>query len=249
VPLLGALGVATGAIAIGTVATLRSTTIIITIRTTISTATSAARDRVIGSTTRNTGEMHPMGTGKQRISTGAQLEAKVAGRRARQLERVPVAAVRELSEVVALELPIVPVAALEPVIDLAVVELGLPIGLAVAGVVKPTDLVAAELGLPIGPGVVLELELVQVAVALRTRSVTAAHRPDLVPLLEAEEDLVAVAETTREPVAAEAAIVWAAAGTAAAGAAADIVAAEVAVAAAAEAAEVAEGVADKQTID
>src|SRR5206468_7751385 len=92
---LGALGAATGAIAIGTVATLRSTTIIITIRTTISTATSAARDRVIGSTTRNTAEMHPMGTGKRRISMGAQLEAKVAGRRARQLERVPVA-VREL---------------------------------------------------------------------------------------------------------------------------------------------------------
>jgi hypothetical protein len=46
-------------------------------------------------------------------------------------------------------------------------------------------------------------------VALRTKSVTAAHRPDLVPLLEAAEDLaVAVAETTREPVAAEAAIAW-----------------------------------------
>src|SRR5437867_439430 len=136
---LGALGAATGAIAIGTVATLRSTTIIITIRTTISTAMSAARDRVIGSTIRNTAEMHPMVIGKQRISTAARLEAKAEG------------------------------------------------------------------------GPVLELELVQVAVALRTRSVTAAHRPDLVPLLEAEEDLVAVAETTREPVAAEAAIAWAAA--------------------------------------
>jgi hypothetical protein len=242
VPPPGALGAATGAIAIGTVATLRSTTIIITIRTTISTATSAARDRVIGSTTRNTGEMHPMGTGKQRISTAARL-----------------AGLRRPIDLVAVELEH----------DPAAVELGLPIGLvveperaiglAVAGVVKPTVLVAAELGLPIGPGVVPELEtaqvvapeleLVQVAVALRTRSVTAAHRPDLVPLLEAEEDLVAVAETTREPVAAEAAIVWAAAGTAAAGAAADIVAAEVAVAAAAEAAEAAEGVADKQTID
>src|SRR5438034_10909028 len=64
----GALGVATGAIVIGTVATLRSTTIIITIATTISTAMSAARDKVIGSTIHNTAEMHPMGTGKQPIS-------------------------------------------------------------------------------------------------------------------------------------------------------------------------------------
>jgi len=163
-----------------------------------------------------------MGTGKQRISTAARLEAKAEGGPVLELELVLVQA----------ELEHVPVAALELVIDLVVVELGLPIGLvveperaiglAVAGVVKPTVLVAAaELGLPIGPAVVPELEtaqvvapeleLVQVAVALRTRSVTAAHRPDLVPLLEAEEDLVAAAETTREPAAAEAAIAWAAA--------------------------------------
>src|SRR5438093_8033773 len=58
----GALGVATGAIAIGTVATLRSTTIIITIRTTISTAMSVARDKVIGSTIRNTAGMPPTAT-------------------------------------------------------------------------------------------------------------------------------------------------------------------------------------------
>jgi hypothetical protein len=73
--------------------------------------------------------------------------------------------------------------------------------------------------------VALERELVQVeavlvrghphaqlaVVALRTKSVTAAHRPDLVPLLAAEDLAVAVAETTREPAAAEAAIAWAAA--------------------------------------
>ena len=72
---------------------------------------------------------------------------------------------------------------------------------------------------------VLERELDQVAVVLvrdhprarlalrvKTKSVTTAHRPDLVPLLVAEEDLAAAAaETTREPVAAEAAIAWAAA--------------------------------------
>jgi hypothetical protein len=46
-------------------------------------------------------------------------------------------------------------------------------------------------------------------VALRIKSVTAAHRPDLAPLLVAEEDLAAVvAVTTREPAAAEAVIAW-----------------------------------------
>jgi hypothetical protein len=49
----------------------------------------------------------------------------------------------------------------------------------------------------------------QLAVALKTKSVTAAHRPDLVPLLAAGEDLAAAAaETTREPAAAEAVIAW-----------------------------------------
>jgi hypothetical protein len=54
--------------------------------------------------------------------------------------------------------------------------------------------------------VVAEQALVQVAVALKTKSVTAAHRRGL-PLLAAE-DLVAVAGTTREPAAAEAVIAW-----------------------------------------
>jgi len=46
-------------------------------------------------------------------------------------------------------------------------------------------------------------------VTLRIKSVTAAHRLDLVPLLVAEEDLAAVvAVTTREPAAAEAVIAW-----------------------------------------
>ena len=65
-----------------------------------------------------------------------------------------------------------------------------------------------ELGL-----VEAEPELVQVAVALRTKSVIAARRPDLVPLLAGAEDLAAaVVETTRDPAATEAAIAWAAAG-------------------------------------
>jgi hypothetical protein len=50
-----------------------STTIIISIVTIISTATSAARDKVIGSTIRNTAETLPMGTGKQRTSSGAKV--------------------------------------------------------------------------------------------------------------------------------------------------------------------------------
>ena len=100
----------------------------------------------------------------------------------------------------------------------------------------PAELVArespAELVAPEGPAelvvlespaepVVPERELVQVeavparehprarpAVALRTRSVTAAHRRGLVPLLGAEDLAAAAAETTREPAAAEAVIAW-----------------------------------------
>ena len=66
-----------------------------------------------------------------------------------------------------------------------------------------------------------ELELVQVeavpaqgqpraqlAVALRTKSVTGAHRRGLVLRLAAEDLAAAAAETTREPAAAEAVIAW-----------------------------------------
>jgi hypothetical protein len=87
-------------------------------------------------------------------------------------------------------------------------------------VVSESPAVPVALAVPVG---VLERELVQVeeaelvqghpraqrAVALRTKSAIAAHPHDLVPLLEAGEDLAAaVAETTREPAAAEAVIVW-----------------------------------------
>jgi hypothetical protein len=73
----------------------------------------------------------------------------------------------------------------------------------------------------------------QVAVALRTKSVTAAHRRGL-PLLTVE-DLAVVAETTREPAATEAARAWEAADSAAveaAGAASTAAAAGVVVVAA-----------------
>jgi hypothetical protein len=52
----------------------------------------------------------------------------------------------------------------------------------------------------------------QLVVPLGTKSVTTAHRPDLVPLLVGEDLVAAVAETTREPVAAEAVIAWEVAG-------------------------------------
>jgi hypothetical protein len=50
-----------------------------------------------------------------------------------------------------------------------------------------------------------------VAVPLRTKSVTAAHHRGLVPVPKRVEDLAAAAETTRVPVAAEAAKAWVAA--------------------------------------
>ena len=66
----------------------------------------------------------------------------------------------------------------------------------------------------------------QLAVALRTKSVIAAHRPDLAPLLEAAVDLAAVAETTLEPAAAEAVIAWEVADIVAAAAVDTVAAAE-----------------------
>jgi hypothetical protein len=214
----GALGVGTGVIAIGTVATLKSTTIITTIRTTISTATSAARDKVIGSTTHNTGAMHPMETGRRRISlAGKGLAARVVGSRVLAPEDPVVPAVPEdpavLAAPVALvvpENPVVPVVPEDPAEPLARVALVAP----------ENPVVPAVLELETVPVAVLERELDQVAVmlvrdhlrarlaeALKTKSVTAARRPGLVPLLTAGEDLAAAgAETTRALAAAEAVI-------------------------------------------
>ncbi len=124
-PPLGALGVATGAIAIGTVATLRSITIIITIRTTISTATSLVKGKVIGSTTRNIEGTLLTVTGEQQTGLGqtigsSQALVVQAAVRARVIAQgaglvlaiVPVAElVLETARVVALEPEIDPVAA------------------------------------------------------------------------------------------------------------------------------------------
>jgi len=151
---------------------------------------SAARDKVIGSTIRNTAEMHPMGTGKQPISLAVRgLEIVLAV----ELEHVPVEVELELVQVAA-ELGLVQVQA-EPERDLVVA-------------VPVRGLVAAEPEL--APGVAEPVRghpRARLAVALRTKSVTAAHRRDL-PLLAAEDLVAGAAETTREPAAAEAVIAW-----------------------------------------
>jgi hypothetical protein len=158
-----------------------------------------------------------MGTGKRRISTAVQLEAKAEGGPVPELELVLVQAELELVPgAPELEVERGPAVALERELVLVVVpELELERGPA-AALERELVLVAVpEPELERGPAAapqletapVVALELVQVVVALRTRSVTAAHRRGLVPVLTAE-DLVAVAETTREPAAAEAVIAW-----------------------------------------
>jgi len=65
----------------------------------------------------------------------------------------------------------------------------------------------AEVELELGP-VEAEPELIRVAVALRTKLATAAHRQDLIPLLMAEASAVAGVETSLAPAATEAVIAW-----------------------------------------
>src|SRR5437870_4401233 len=106
--------------------------------------------------------MHPMGTGKQRISTAARLEAKAEGEPVLELERVLVQAEEELSQVVA-EPEAAPVVGLEVVIGpAAVAELETVPVVALELVIGPAVVRELELVLV----VVLEVELVQVAVAL-----------------------------------------------------------------------------------
>ena len=78
VPLLGALGGGTGAIAIGTAETSTSTTTITLIRTTISIATSTGvrAGKVIGSTIRSTAEMRRMATEEPQTSSVVRVPAE-----------------------------------------------------------------------------------------------------------------------------------------------------------------------------
>jgi len=152
-----------------------------------------------------------MGTGKPRISTAA---AEPAGR----VVQVELAAGRglaelELGQVEELALAIAPVQA-EQEHDQVVAELEhdrapAELELAQEAVELELVLVAVELEH------VLEVLVparghprAQLAVALRTKSVTGARRRDLVPRLAAEDLAAAAAETTREPAAAEAVIAW-----------------------------------------
>jgi len=128
---------------------------------------------------------------------GAQLEARVADRRVRELELGPVAA-RELELVQG-------AAEREPVPVVVVLALGPVVAEAVPVPSQPLAQVVEQV---LAQAVALELVLVRAAVALRTKSVTAAHRRDLVLRLAAEDLAAAAAETTREPAAAEAVIAW-----------------------------------------
>jgi hypothetical protein len=82
-------------------------------------------------------------------------------------------------------------------------------------VVSENPAVPVELVVPAEAALVQGHRPVQLALLQRTKSVTANHHRGQVRLLAAEEDLAGVAETTRAPAAAEAAIAWAVADTAA----------------------------------
>ena len=228
---------------------------------------SAARDKVIGSTIRNTAAMRPTETGKQRTSL----------------------VVRVRVEQVELVAPVVPAVRVALVVSEDPVEPAVQVALEVsercgwrrrrwwrrssrwrwwcrktrwrwrcrkARWRRSRELapVAAELEHgQVAAVLVRGHPRAQLAVALRTKSVTAAHRRGLVPHLAAAEDLAAVvAETTREPAAAEAVIAWEVAVTAVAeavaAAAAAVAAAGVAVAVA-DVAAAEEEVGDKRVID
>jgi hypothetical protein len=152
---------------------------------------------------------------------------------------------------VVLEDPAVPVALVVPEVRVALVVSESPAAPVELELVRAAAAAALVRGHP----------RARLAVALRIKSVTEAHRPDLVLLLAGEDLTAAVAEITREPAVAEEATAWEAADTAAAAAAdtvavaADIVAVaaeeDIAVAAAAAAvdAAAAEGAEDKRRID
>jgi hypothetical protein len=202
VPPPGVLGAATGAIAIGMAAMSTLTTKIILIAPIILTATSAAKAGT-GSTTRNTVETRRTGIGKQRTSLvvrvrveRAELVVQVA-----QAELVDQVVSVGLADRVASVALAVRVASAELVVREAQAEL----------VVRE-----AQAELELVPVVVVPVRghrHAQLAVPLRTRSVTGVHHPGLAPVLAAAAS-VAVAETTREPAAPEAVRVWAVAVTA-----------------------------------
>ena len=217
----GALGVATGAIAIGTAATLRSTTIIITIRTTILTVTLIAKGRVIGSIIRNIEGTLLTVTGEQQTSLGRTIDSSQALVVQAAEPGPAIDRVAELVQAIVLGaegvLETVPAVELEPAIDRVVVR---------AQVIVPAEAepeLVLEAAVP-EHDLVVALALAQAAAALQTdrphdrlavplgiKSVTALHHHGLAPV-PAVEDLAAVVETTRERAAPEVVAAWAAAG-------------------------------------
>jgi hypothetical protein len=182
---------------------------------------SAARDKVIGSTIRNTAEMLHMETGKRRINS-----ADVA-----PVARVALVVPEDLVARVAL---VVREAQAELAVQVeAEAQAGLAVqvareaqaGLAVqvareaqAGLVVPVEAElelsrVEELGLvPAVEAVPVQSHLrARLAVPLRTKSVIAVHHRGRVPLLAAVEDLAAVAEIMPAQAAAEAVTAWEAA--------------------------------------
>jgi hypothetical protein len=148
------------------------------------------------------------------LTTGRQrARSKINWRRRVELV-IALAVERELVIVLAAELGpgIVPVA----------VELGLAraeaalehdpvaaLGLARGAVEQEPDRAVAErVRVPVEAVLAQGHPRGQPGVAPRTKSVTAAHRRGLVPLLAAGDLAAAAAETTREPAAAEAVIAW-----------------------------------------
>jgi hypothetical protein len=163
-----------------------------------------------GSTIRNTAGMPLTAIGVQRINSVREEEAKAEEGRAEPVVQVALAvrvvrvASAELVGQVALE---VPVALAEPVVRVALV---VPVASAEPAV-QVALVVPVASAVPVVRVAPAELELGQVAVALSTKSVTAALRYGLLAALEAEDLVVAVVGTTREPAAAEAVVAWAAA--------------------------------------
>src|SRR6266542_478844 len=152
-----------------------------------------------GSTTRNIAEALLI-TGRQRARSKINCSSAVA-------ELAIVLATElalEIAPVVELLLVIAPVVA-----ELERVPVAVELERALVAVELERALVAVELERDqAAAGLAQGHPRVQPAVAPTTKSVTAAHRRDLVRLLAAEDLAAAAAETTREPAAAEGVIAW-----------------------------------------
>jgi hypothetical protein len=198
------------------VATSRSTTTTISIATIISTATSLATDKVIGSTIPKTEATRPTGIGKLRINTGVKALVALAALEIAKAElELGIVPELELGIVPELELGIVPAVA---ALGIAQVEVELAIVQAVAeqgtvqvevelALVQPE--VALEPVIDLAEGLEIGHPLAHPAGLLRTRSGIGAHRRGLVPVLGAE-DLAGAVVTTLEPAAVGAVKAWAA---------------------------------------